>query len=575
MFDKFIYVLGDASRGVPKVLVMFALLSIFDLIGLSMIGPLLNLVVSPESNPPEFIQRLFDRENSLATTSDLIKAIGLALICVFVLKALASVYIAHKVILFSQNQQAELRKRLVSKYQSLDLNQLRNKDSNHYINVIQNHCSNFAALTNLLLQNIGDLIVSIAIIGFLVWVNPIAFFLIVALMGPVLVLFNSLTREVLKKNGQGANAASKGIIQHLREILAGFKEIRILGCEKYFQNKFSQKVDAFKFTQVTILFLPLLPRYIIETLVIVFVALLALSTIYFEPIRESLVTTLGLFGVAALRLLPFARNLSTVLNKLHFFSDTVEQLFADLHLLPSGTVRPFVSKPISTGNTNWFKELAIEDLSFAYADSPAPILNRVSIQIRRGESIGIMGESGAGKTTLVNAMLGFLKPCSGQVLLNGENVTGDSYRLWEMAAYLPQELFLVDATIKENVALGVHVDEIDSQLLQKALSVAQLDELVSGLSDGVNTMIGENGLSISGGQRQRIALARAIYFKKNLLVLDEATSNLDIKTEAQVVDQIHEIGDDVAAVYISHRMSTLKHCGRIFAIERGTLKRIR
>jgi ABC-type bacteriocin/lantibiotic exporter with double-glycine peptidase domain len=199
----------------------------------------------------------------------------------------------------------------------------------------------------------------------------------------------------------------------------------------------------------------------------------------------------------------------------------------------------------------------------------------VTIEIKKGETIGIVGASGAGKTTLVDVILGFLTPQSGGVFLNGESVVSDSRRLWEAVAYLPQELFLVDSTIKENVALGQRDAEIDDEQLSRALKRAELEELVSELSDGVNTMIGESGLRISGGQRQRIALARAFYFGKDLLVLDEATSALDTKIEAQIVDQIQRIRHDIAVIYVSHRMSTLKYCDRIFAIEGGTVTQIR
>lgn len=557
------------------MLVLFVVLSIFDLIGLSMIGPLLNLVIFPESSQPAFVQKFLGPDQLFDTSEDLVKAIGLALICVFTVKSATSMLMARKIIIFSQRQQAALRKRLIVKYQSLDLSQLLSKDSNHYINVIQNHCGNFAALTNLLLQNIGDFIVSVVIIGFLIWTNPYAFFLITALLGVVVLVFDRLTRARLRKSGQAANVASKKIIQNLRETIGGFKEIRILGCEAYFHDKLFKRVDAFKDSQITIMFFSILPRYIIETLVIAFIALLAMSIAYFETLRESLVATLGMFGVASLRLLPFARNLSTVLNKLHFFTDTVDQLFADLQLQPSKLDKSLLPDRAISSTYLQFDKLEIRNVCFAHEGSDEPILNSVTIEIKKGETIGIVGASGAGKTTLVDVILGFLTPQSGGVFLNGESVVSDSRRLWEAVAYLPQELFLVDSTIKENVALGQRDAEIDDEQLSRALKRAELEELVSELSDGVNTMIGESGLRISGGQRQRIALARAFYFGKDLLVLDEATSALDTKIEAQIVDQIQRIRHDIAVIYVSHRMSTLKYCDRIFAIEGGTVTQIR
>lgn len=557
----------------PGMILLFILISGIDVLGLGMIGPFLSLVASPDRPLPALFVSLLGDETVIPNQSVLI--IGFSIVMIFVIKSVISALISHKVIFFSQFQQIRLRKWLLSKYQQLPYEDFVQKDSNHYINAIQNYTQNFAALTNIMLQNLGDAIVSLAIVGLLIWTNPTAFMMIAVLIGGSIFIYDLITRKVLKDNGSRANQTSRQIFRHTRESLNGFREIKIIGCEDYFHQRLAHTAETYTATQVIMLFFALLPRYIIETAIIIFIVGLTVISVGFEGQREALIPTLGIFGVASLRILPLARNLSTVLNKLHFFTDTINQLEEDLRMVPAVRELPDMRQKGHVLSADTSFDVALRDISFSYSEKTPPVLKNTSMTIASGESIGIVGSSGAGKSTFVNVLLGFLKPQSGQMIFNGHDVTDHPEILWDVVAYLPQELFFIDGTVRENIALGLHADAVDQDRLNDAVKLAQLEDVVRNMPEGLNTIIGESGFRLSGGQRQRIALARTFYYDKKIIILDEATSALDLKTENQVIRHINSFHGKITVLYISHRKSTLRYCDRVFSIKNGSLSQER
>ena len=571
--EKYLFILGESKKQLPGIIFLFIVVSGLDLIGLGMIGPFLSLIASPDRPLPALFVSLLGDEAGISNQSVLI--IGFSIVMIFVIKSVISALISRKVIFFSQFQQIRLRKWLLSKYQQLPYEDFIRKDSNHYINAIQNYTQNFAALTNILMQNLGDAIVSLAIVVLLIWTNPIAFIMIAVLIGGSIFVYDLITRRFLRDNGSRANQSSRLIFRHTRESLDGFREIKIIGCEDYFHQRLARTAETYTATQVVMLFFALLPRYIIETAIIVFIVGLTIIAVEFEGQREALIPTLGIFGVASLRILPLARNLSTVLNKLHFFTDTINQLADDLRMVPATKeLTDMRHKGEVLSNDTQF-DIALQNVSFSYSEKTSPVLKKASMTIASGESIGIVGSSGAGKSTLVNVLLGFLKPQSGQLIFNGHDVTDHPEILWDVVAYLPQELFFIDGTFRENITLGQHADAVNTDRLNDAVKLAQLEDVISKMPEGLDTMIGESGFRLSGGQRQRIALARAFYYDKKIIILDEATSALDLKTENQVIRHINSFHGKITVLYISHRKSTLRYCDRVFSIKNGSLSQER
>ena len=313
-----------------------------------------------------------------------------------------------------------------------------------------------------------------------------------------------------------------------------------------------------------------IPRYLIELLLVSFVVLLVLFKVLSEENVMSIIPTLSMFGVAAIRLLPSSSTFSSGMAQLRYGRDGVSRLYKDLkewefdNLFVEGR-----NKKIEGGNGRSFESLVLSDVKFKYRSSDSYILRGVSFEIFAGESIGLIGGSGAGKTTLVDIVLGLLDPVEGRIVYNNENIhdVGGGWR--SQVAYLPQQVFIIDDTIMRNVALGVDDSEIDYDRLARALERARLTDFVEGLLDGYDTVLGERGVKMSGGQRQRIALARAFYHERNVLVLDESTSALDVETEAEVIDEIRMLHGKVTMIIIAHRHSMLKNCDRIYKLEEG------
>jgi ABC-type multidrug transport system fused ATPase/permease subunit len=275
---------------------------------------------------------------------------------------------------------------------------------------------------------------------------------------------------------------------------------------------------------------------------------------------SEIVPVLSLFGVAAFRLLPSANQLLLSIQTIRFAKPRLLSLYEDsklVHQIDSSTDSslPFV------------EEIRIQDLSFTYDAVNEPALLDVNLVVRRGEAVGIIGSSGSGKSTLVDVLLGLLQPNSGQILVDNQNIQ-TNLRSWQnQIGYVPQTIFLTDDSLRRNIALGLPDNLVDEDAIVDALRAAQLQDFVAGLPDGLDTVVGERGVRLSGGQRQRIGIARALYNKPEVLVLDEATSSLDTETEHEVMKAVQALQGTKTVVIVAHRLSTVEYCDRLYRLE--------
>jgi ABC-type bacteriocin/lantibiotic exporter with double-glycine peptidase domain len=230
-----------------------------------------------------------------------------------------------------------------------------------------------------------------------------------------------------------------------------------------------------------------------------------------------------------------------------------------------------ISTISTVNNTNLFNVLSMKGISYRYQDAKQNTLHQLSLDVHAGNSIGLIGASGSGKTTLVDILLGLLEPQQGEITFNGKPLT-ETLKDWRSnVAYIPQEIFLIDNTLRRNVALGIEDECIDEQRIINALRKARLSELIQKMPDGLDTILGERGIRLSGGQRQRVALARAFYHERDVLVMDEATSALDYETEHEIIEEIKRLKGDKTIIIIAHRLTTVKHCDRIYKLEGGRI----
>ena len=314
------------------------------------------------------------------------------------------------------------------------------------------------------------------------------------------------------------------------------------------------------------LFINQMPRLWLELLTLISLFLLVGSMVLQQIPISMMLPTLSLYALVAFRLIPSANRIITAIQQLRFGLPTLNLLSEELSL----------NEPqlIKSGNVDKMKfknNFQIKNLSYSYPNADSKALNSISLRINKGDFIGFVGESGSGKSTLIDIILGVLPPTSGSLYLDGVDIS-ENLRGWQnQIGYVPQEIFLIDDTLRRNIAFGLNDNDINHTSIQKAISLAQLENFINDLPEGLNTIVGERGVRISGGQRQRIGIARALYHKPEVLVLDEATSNLDIKTEADLMDAIFALHGQKTIITVAHRLKTLDKCDNIYTLRNGKI----
>ncbi|MGU9962345.1 MAG: ABC transporter ATP-binding protein, partial [Candidatus Puniceispirillales bacterium WSBS_2018_MAG_OTU23] len=504
---------------------------------------------------------------------DLVITIGIAMFVVYAVKSVVGALIMRVVINFSQQQQVNIRNQLITSYQRMPYSKLIQRNTSQYINKIQLMVPNYANLVMHVLQTVADSIVAVVIICFLAWTNPYAFALLAGIVVFSLVLFDRVIRRRITNAGVVWNTSAAEIVRYTNEALRGFKEIRIFKQERYFKDNLLKNANDLARAECLIIFFGSLPKYIFEMIIISFVVGLSIAIVILVEDPVTLIPTIGVFGIASIRIFPLAKNFSFTMSYIRAVKDTVYKLTEDLLDAPrlnnSRVLTPIVPDIEIDGDV---QKIELKSVRYTYPNAATPALNGISLTINSGEHLGIVGTSGAGKTTLVDTLLGLLKPSDGQILVNGHDITEHPQVLWDQVAYLPQEIFIIDGTVRENIMLGSTVGGANESRIKTAIKQAQMEDTLSKLPNGIDTELGENGVNLSGGQRQRIALARAFYFNRRILILDEATSSLDIETETQIINYLKKMKNKLTVISITHRAKSLEHCDRILTIEDGKLR---
>jgi ATP-binding cassette, subfamily B, bacterial PglK len=300
---------------------------------------------------------------------------------------------------------------------------------------------------------------------------------------------------------------------------------------------------------------------------------------------QELTAVLSIFAVASIRMFPATSALLSGIITVRTSKYIVDKIYLDLKEVEGKekSDRKF-SDVSSPGKNNrapqldrkpmaFLTEVVLSQISYSYPEATKPSVQNICLTLKRGQAIALIGKSGAGKTTLVDVILGLLRPQAGDLTVDGVSVYDDLRQWQNLIGYIPQSIFLMDDTLERNIAFGVPDEQIDTARLLKAIEAAQLSQLVDELADGINTQLGERGVRLSGGQRQRIGIARALYHEREILVLDEATAALDNETERLVNDSIKALSGQKTLIIIAHRLTTVKHCDRIYLMEQGKISK--
>lgn len=410
---------------------------------------------------------------------------------------------------------------------------------------------------------IGEVLLIALIFVAIMCYAPSAALLAVGIMMPIVAIFYMAMRRRLNDIGQRENEAQRAKSRVVAESFRGFADIEIGGAFPQMFRRFEKamsEVVALRKRNATISIFPQMFTEVGLALGLVTLVMLGISGAY-----EDMTLLFGIFAVTAIRLIPSVRSIMSGWSTIRYNRYTIETL-ADIAI-----DEDIVEPTLINDRFNFTRVIELRDLSFKFEDSDKEIINGLSLQIARGERVGIRGSSGVGKTTLFNLILGLYRPTSGGIYIDGEELRNDNIAKWQNTiGYVSQSVFIADMTLAENIAFGCDANNIDYDRVNKVIELSDLKEFVTSLKDGIHSRIGEQGSCISGGQRQRIGIARALYKDCDVLFFDEATSSLDGKTEENINSAIRRLSNDnhsLTIVVIAHRESSLEYCDRIITLE--------
>ncbi|ELR99067.1 ABC transporter ATP-binding protein [Gloeocapsa sp. PCC 73106] len=571
-FKKIAYILGKDVNKIPLLILVFIISSLLDVLGVIIVGPYTKIVTEPEFlNSLESLNKIFSYLN-IQTFNH--KIILLTLVVLIILLVQVLVLIASQIFLYKTSGylQHKVVVRLFSAYVNVPYKFIVSESSASLTNFIQE--SDLAIRANLisLLQITTNSILLFSLLFVLVKTSVTLLVLIIGVLAVVFVTLDILGKRV-KKAGKVRVEERKKNISVINHTFGGFKETRVIGCEKYFENLVKGQQRKIVNAEMTVGIVQQLPGIVTKSsLVLVLILFIGLSVTVLNKNTYELTPILSVFAVAGVRLSPsfniivqslnLIKNQSYALDTLYLKLKEIEKLHKrERRRIQQAEKRDFRS----------FGELALVDVSYTYPGSSQPSLQNISFKLNKGESIGIIGKSGAGKTTLIDVILGLLQPDNGDIEVDGLSVY-HSLRSWQdTLGYIPQTIFLTEDTIEKNIAFGVPDQLIDREKIARVLKMTELEELIASLPQGIKTEVGERGVRLSGGQRQRIGIARALYHEREILVLDEATSALDSQTENLITEAIKSLVGNQTLIIIAHRLTTLRHCDRVCLLEKGRL----
>ena len=488
----------------------------------------------------------------------------------FLLRAIVIVmadYVQARVV---QNAGAEVASRLVQGYLAMPYIFFAQRNSSELVrNAFDSSQRLVSQVLRPLVSVMAETLMVLGLTLVLLAVSPMATGLGLVVLGPIIWLLLRVIQPRLKALGHSSQRARKESLRALQHAFGGFRDIRLLGREKYFARKFQSQRRELARNEYAKAALAAVPRALIETSLIILIVTVFMVALLAGEGLDTVVSTLGVFAYVGLRLQPSLRDIVSELNTLRFGSAVLEDLEEDHRRLAEGAKS---DRPRGHGEDGEFaSSIEFRGVDFAYPPGDVLALRKIDLRIRRGEFIGICGPTGGGKSTLVDLMSGLLEPTTGSLLIDGEELRGRAHWWQEQLGVVSQNVFLIDESLRRNVALGRNDDKVDEAALLRAISRAQLNDVVRDLPEGLDTIVGERGIRLSGGQRQRVAIARALYREPSVIVFDEGTSALDAATEAALVSAIDELKTGRTLITVAHRIATVRHADRILVVSGGEI----
>lgn len=414
-------------------------------------------------------------------------------------------------------------------------------------------------------QLLAECLVLVGVTILLLIVEPLGAAIIMSSLTITCLLIYRLTRQYMYKWGQARQFHEGERLRHLQQGFGGIKDAKLMGREQWFLTQYERdNAETSRVIQLRY-FAQSLPRLLLEFLMVIVLVILILALVLQGLSISSIIATLAVFAAAAFRLMPSFNRMLSSINTIRYGHSVIETLFQEISSFD------LVDSKDEIFPLQFKDQICLKNIVYAYEEGSRSALNNVSLNIKSGQSIGFIGESGAGKSTLIDLILGLISPTEGTFTID-KNSANENLKGWQrLIGYVPQVIYLNDDSLRKNIAFGLNEKDICEVQIQKAVKAAKLDEFISSLPEGLDTVVGEHGVRLSGGQRQRIGIARALYHNPSVLVLDEATSALDNESEQKVMSAINHLRNEITIIIIAHRLTTVADCDYLFQLEKGKI----
>lgn len=538
----------------------------FEMLGVGLVVPVLAIAADPawQEQLPMAKQILESAGASSPAGFLIASVVGLA--AIFTVKTAVMIALANAQLRFSAELQSDVACRVYSDYLRRPWEFHLEHNSSVLIRNIRDEIGALAGTLSGLRMMIPDCVIMAGLAALLFWLEPVLASALTLLVGTLVLMFATLSRSHLARWGIERQHLEEESIRALQEGLGGVREVQVLGRQEYFEKWFGRctrrQFDLGALKDLV----QQLPRLSMELVALAAMAIATLLILSMGRPIDELVPTIGLFAAAALRLLPGVSRVMASAAMIRYYYPALKVVEAEVLASRTGPA-PTTTEP---ARTQHLMDVIIEDVWFRYPGATEFALSGLSLKIPGGAMVGVIGPSGSGKSTFMDLVLGVLKPSRGRIAAGGQ----DAGSVKGLVGYVPQTIFLTDASLRSNVAFGLPPEQIDEARVRSAIKAARLDELVAGLPEGLDTVVGERGVRLSGGQRQRIGIARALYSEPELLVLDEATSALDSQTETEVMDAVLGLKGKKTILVVAHRLSTVQRCDFIVQIEAGAVSAV-
>jgi ATP-binding cassette subfamily C protein len=570
MINKLSQLFTDKEKVRAMVIFFFVVVGAgLEVVSLAALAALISLFLDGDSEVYKWIVegKLLNVSNKL----ELIQILGIVVGFLFLLKNIYLLlvnYILHK---FIYNKYTKISTQLLKRYIEMPyINHLQTNSSFLQRNI---NTEVFWVFANIMIPGVTlltELVIVISIVITLMYVDLVNTLIFGFSFGLVL----SLTMILIKKKMDALGLISQNyfgeMIKSVNQSLGGIKLTKVSNSTKYFVDVFQSNVNRYSNNTSNLKNISQWPRYFIEVIVVFGIVIATIATTHGNLDSEISLVQLSFFGIAAVRLMPSFNRITSSYTNIRYYSASLDVVCNELD--NSSNIKQYSDKKRNSYIT-FDKDIEFKDVDFIYPEAIKHSIKNLSFKIKKGESIALIGESGSGKTTIVDLICGLLEPSDGVIMADGKNIFDNLHEWRKMISYVPQNIYLLDDSLKNNIAYGKNSEDIDDDLIVRVSKLAMLDDYINGLEFGYETMIGENGVKMSGGQRQRLGIARALYNNPKILILDEGTAALDNKSQEYVINSINAIASEITVITIAHRLDTVKNSDLILLIEKGSVKK--